>query len=651
MASSFFQRIHQHVDQESKQQQQQEQQEKQVKNNNNNNNNNNNSSNNNPLLTFFNMMDVIPKNIQETLNQIDWKKELFSLNQHDALHILKLFIRHQKFISSSSSSSSSSNLLHYQYAHDVITGQNIDYDSDIQQFVKKCVHMAYLAYSLPYFIPYFLQTLFSPSLSSTNAYLLMQATLEKYHFASIQYMIHTLYDPQDISPIIPLSRQDMAGFFIRTPLRVWDNQWQLTSIPSWSHRHQLCDEPYSHWFWCGNNVAYIFRVRHRIWISFRGTADDFNAANQYGKHMQKTQVYRKPDFQPLTREFFVNDEKTNENNTSLFFSNYVFQVEDLLPHLIQSLEWLDALNDQKCHDIVVTGHSMGGALVLIFQYLLYHHYPKIYQKCKFVAFGAPMCANSAAIMELEKYASESNIKNKHVEILNTDDFVVIPYQMGQDPDAIRHCIANGKHMVGSFLLSHILQSKHDFSSSSSFSFLKDKPEFYLAIFLYGMLQKQAMLPCHDSNVACRMGNRKDEMKQWGSSALSKQYQKSVRLLYYHRQINEKEEFLGRSHAFYIQTNMIPLWQSSRRYEDQWYQSQSENKNKNQEKNKLLFIPFLHLSTNNNNKNHINKEQPVKKIIAQYQKMYQAQKQFVPPYLPFGIPATKYQHAMPPTSHS
>lgn len=99
-------------------------------------------------------------------------------------------------------------------------------------------------------------------------------------------------------------------------------------------------------------------------------------------------------------------------------------VQDAMPHIEQCLEWLDA-SSEMCKRIVVSGHSMGGALVLNYAYLMRASDHRWWPKTVFRSFAAPMSCNDAAVLRMEQWIIDSMTPNKFLEVVNTDDFINI----------------------------------------------------------------------------------------------------------------------------------------------------------------------------------------------------------------------------------
>lgn len=584
---------------------------------------NNGDNANNPILSMIDMADLIPYQYMKLLEHVNWKKELFSLTKHDLLHILKMFFRTDQ-----------PSLLYQANCMDMITGSKVEFDSQLQNVLVESAQLAMLAYALPVDLPHIVTRLFGPS--------------EQFmYFIEHHLPPHTRQSYRQLDACWKKSCKSLKngtyidgsweGFYIRTPLHVWDQKGQLvTELPDWKHRDKL-----SEMLVIGNNVAHVYRQqigdsktnsnsksKFRCFVLFRGTTDEFNSASQYGTHMNRTQLYRLPEFDPITRRHYAN----GSTRHPCFFFNYVAQVENLSPAIYDCLARLDAWSDQ-CEEVVVTGHSMGGALTLVFEYLCFHHHRDLWNKCLFRSIAAPMCCNAAAIQVMEQRCIDSGQKNKHVEFLNTDDFINIQYQLGETPLHIQKTILNGKHAVGAFLLEFLLRQGLATLFSSHAQSIQDaflsSPETFLSAFLYGALQKQVKAIPSDERACFRMGQRHAELERWGTSELKHIYEKSLRLVHCQRHIDLNSEFLGKSHAIYGGVNTIPCWSRARAYEKHLYSRMKSVLGYPQRFEPWVVPVNVPINVPLNLTNH------------------QKANLYCKPNLPYGLPKTAYQSRFPP----
>lgn len=398
--------------------------------------------------------------------------------------------------------------------------------------------------------------------------------------------------------ILPDDAQ-VGGFYIRTPIQMWNQQKKrVYRVPSWENRKNLLK-----YFVVGNVNVYVLRQNledgYECYICFRGTSNEFNGIPQYGEKMKNTQIYRLPQYSPLENKFYTE----GSNGIPLFYYYYTDMIVNVYPHIMQCLEWMNAMDDH-CKRIVVAGHSMGAALTTTYCYLLYHKNREMWNKTFFRAYASPLCCNNAAVLQMEQAIIDSMQVNKFIETVNTDDFVNIQYMLG-GRHGLRKSIAKGTSSVASWLLNHFdhdgnknneknnknqPEGKKISMVSRMLHIIQIYPEIALSAFMRGAVEGQVEAISSNKKSGFRFGQRKEEVKFWGTTELKKTYNQTLRLFFCHRRIDWKNEYVGKSHSNYVDLNINVLWAPIRMYEDhlyKFYASHTLRKN-----NKLRIIPLF-----------------------------------------------------------
>ena len=463
-------------------------------------------------------------------------------------------------------------LMEKQDCQNVITMQSDHNDQVDLYFGGK---LALIAYSLPYFLQP-ISTHFHMKNSQFVKYI--ETFVAESTFLAYRNMDKIL-EKQTNTIQLPPSAQ-ISGFFIRTPIQIWNERKQrVYKIPTWEHRMQLLN-----YLVCGNVNVYVFRQNletgFECYVLFRGTSNEFNGIPQYGKNMANTQLYRIPQYDPIENKFY----EQGSDSTPLFHHVYIDMVQNALPHILQSLEWLNVWQAER---VVFAGHSMGAAMVLSACFLLKHRQPKLWDKSFFRSYAAPMCCNDAAVLQIEQWIIDSMQPNKFFEVVNTDDFVNVQYLLG-GKKGLQHSIQAGTTRIGSWLLqeyfsdpqvqTELAQNENQNSEKVQrmLRIIQLYPEIALSTFLSGAMNSQIESLPEQNSAGFRLGVRREEAKLWGSEALKSTYNNTLKVFFCQRRILSQTEYLGKSHSNYVDLNLNVFWSPTRMFEDNLYRYYSKH---------------------------------------------------------------------------
>jgi len=467
-----------------------------------------------------------------------------------------------------------------QKCRDMLGGKT---DFETKQELYLGAKLACTAYAMPYFMSAVSNHL---HFRNDNFWKYLGTLVAESTFLGYENMDGILEDKIQNIPL-PKDAQ-VAGFYIRTPIKVWNTRnHRVYEIPKWGHRQELLKYKV-----IGNVNVYVlrqnFKDHYECYILFRGTCSEFNAIPQYGEGMKNTQLYNIPHFDPITGK----DYKEGSETEPLFFSVYSQMVLDVMPHIFQALQWLKAY-EPKCSRVVAAGHSMGGALVQQFCYLLKIKDAKLWDKTFFRSYAAPMTANHAAVLRMEQWIIDSKQNDKYLEVINRDDFINIQYKMG-GKDAIKEAVREGSKSTAAWLLQTYMENGGKQQKSPEkmemFQLFQQFPELAFSAFIYGSLRSQMNHIPEDKRLAFRLGQRPEECKLWKTGTLNHVYKNTLKLYYCERNIDWKTEYFGKSHSDYMDMNMSILWSVLRSYEDALYKYYA--KNGLQSNNNLQIVPLF-----------------------------------------------------------
>lgn len=526
----------------------------------------------NPVDSIFNPEDI-PENI---LNRLEIETELKNEAKINTFEVINTYLHHKY-----------PTLTKKQDCKDVISGRSEESDRATQVEIYKGSLLALIAYAMPYYMPQI-----SLNIHQKNSHFMDYLASYVSESTFIAYRHTDTVLEKEITHMSIAPESQMAGFYIRTPIEIWKNKKPVYKIPDWDHRGELLNYIVS-----GNVNVYVMRHNlkdgYECYVLFRGSSNEFNAIHQYGSQMQNTQIYNIPKYDPVEEKFYPE----GSNTVPLFHDIYIDMVNNVLPHILQCLDWLAAL-DPACKRIVVSGHSMGGSLVLNYCYLLKLHHPKWWDKTEFRSYAAPMCCNDAAVLQIEQWLIDSMHPNKFIEVINTDDLVNLQYMLG-GKKGVKESIQKGTNQVGNWMVSNYWAMHHRKDDSAPPSdgtvdrmmrIIQVYPEIAFSAFLYGALESQVKNVPEQKEASFRLGQREEEIKLWESRSLKNAYNGTMKLFYCKRRVDWKSEYIGKSHSNYVDINMSILWAPLRMYEDHLYLYYSKHSLKYN--NSFILLPIF-----------------------------------------------------------
>jgi hypothetical protein len=533
-----------------------------------------------PVGSVFNPRDL-PK---ELTQGVDVQRDVLEAAQVDTFQVLYSWFNHRY-----------PTMINKQDCKDMISDQSDYDDAQTRREMYYGGKLALIGYAMPFFIPRVTKQLHMKNASFIRY---LESFVAESSFFAYQNMDDILEGKTDFVAL-PEDAQ-MSGFYVRTPVQIWNTQnKRVYKVPKWEKRTDLLK-----YLVIGNVNVYVMRKNledgFECYILFRGTSNAFNAVPQYGKAMENTQVYRVPQYDPIENKFYPEGSRS----VPLFFYYYSDMIYNVMPHILQCLDWLHA-TDEGCHRIVVSGHSMGAALVSTFCYIWKLKHEELWRKTFFRSYAGPMCSNDAAVLKIEQWIIDSMQKDKYLEVVNTDDFVNVQYLLG-GKKGLRMSIKDGTSQIGSWLVSNYwashalnpdsdkealappddaedgkgaaeaqggksedLQKRQD-TIQRMLRIIQVYPEVAFSAFMNGALASQIRSPPELRTVGTRLGQRPEEIKMWGSPALKEAYNGTLKVFFCQRRIQWQSEYLGKSHANYVDLNMNILWAPLRMYEDQLY---------------------------------------------------------------------------------
>lgn len=499
--------------------------------------------------TLFNPKDI-PK---ELIDDVDIKRDVLASARPDVWSVLYSWYN-QKYPT----------LKGNQTCKDVISGGHMSTTSTSGREMYYAAKLALCGYAFPY---YFSQISTHLHMKNHQFVRYLQSFVSETTYLAYHNMDEIL--EKRITVMTLPDNTSTAGFYVRTPIRIWNRaKRRIYRLPSWAQRDKLLKQ-----LVIGNVNFYVLRRNvadgFECQILFRGTSNEFNGSHQYGKNMRNTQLYRVPQYDPVKNQFHPGGDQA----VPLFYFYYCALLEDAWPHLMQCLEWLHA-SHRDCKRILVTGHSMGGALTLTFCYLLKLRQPKLWDKCFFRSFASPLCCNDAAAVQLEQWIIDSMQADKYLEVVNTDDFVNVQYYLSQKA-GVQSAVQGGTSKVGGWLVNNMMDGKSEEADPEGrvnrmLRVIQIYPEIAFAAFMSGALDAQSRATTQTREAGVRLGVRHDETKYHGTSLLRNTYNSTLKVYFCTRNVDWQSEYMGKAHAKYADLNMNVFWAPLRMYEDNLY---------------------------------------------------------------------------------
>jgi pimeloyl-ACP methyl ester carboxylesterase len=421
--------------------------------------------------------------------------------------------------------------------------------------------MAMLAYALPGFFPFLCKRLHLPNLRFTRY---MESMVAEQTFPAFEDMDRIVSGRESIVKLP--DQTEVAGLYIRTKTRLWGKSGKREfRVPTWEHRDKLLQKMV-----VGNVNVYVLRMNYQshfdLHVLFRGTSNEFNGIPQYGKALQNTQLFRMPTYS-LESQAFV---PAGSGTEPLFYFYYCQMLQDVAPHIYACLEQL-GIESRSCRKVTVCGHSMGGGLTTTFAYQAKLERPKWWKKMFFRAYASPYSCNDAAVQQLEEWVVESDQPYKFIEVINTDDLVNVQY-LFSNKEGLEESIKSGTASFAAWIMTQhdLLSAKGNTLMEKALRIMQLYPELALTTFVNGAAAGQIKMVPENKRVAFRLGQRHSEIKQWGSAALNRTYNRTLNVIFCKRRIEWDNEGLGRSHSSYIGINMNLFWSPLRAWENKMY---------------------------------------------------------------------------------
>lgn len=454
--------------------------------------------------------------------------------------------------------------------------------------------LSLIAYAMPFHISFISTQLHVKNVNFLQAFsdLNTDPTFQQQVFSHMDHVVNGT-----ISSIELPTTNQIAGFYIRTPIRIYDNNHnRVYKIPKWDNRESLLN-----YFVVGNVNVYVLRKNlpndeYELNVLFRGTSNEFNGIPQYGKNLKNTQLFHIPDFNLETQTFY----KQGSETVPLFYFYYCNMILDVKEYIYLALEQLGI---NKAKRVLVVGHSMGGALTMIFAYLAKFEKPQWWNKFELRMFATPLCCNDAAIHLLEQWVVEEETKYKCVEVINYDDISNFQYFFSGH-NGLQKALESGTSAALVWLLENIKTSSQDSDYiENALRIIQLYPDLIIGMFVNGAAKSQHGEIVSDKKVGFRLGHRKEERKLFGTSELHRKYKNTLNVVYCARRYKETEEYLGKSHTNYGDLSMNLLWTPLREYENSLYAYYANHDIK--KRNKLKVLPMF-------NKNNLEKAQDLVK---------------------------------------
>lgn len=452
---------------------------------------------------------------------------------------------------------------------------------DLMEEVFYSAKLALIAYAMPFYFGLISTNLHVKNVNflSDMAEMNEDAIFRQGVFAHMDQIISS-----DITEVPLPNDNQVAGYYIRTPIRIWNKQRKrVFKIPSWRKRESLL-----HHLVVGNVNVYVIRKNLKtgfeIYVLFRGTSNEFNGVPQYGSHFSNTQIYHVPDFNIETQTFY----KQGSEHVPLFYFYYCNMILDVKQYIYRALEHLKVESAER---VLIVGHSMGAGLAITFAYASRFDKPEWWDKFQFRMFAAPLCCNDAAVRSLEKIIQQSKTKHKFVEVINRDDIANVQHMFGGHAGFLQS-LQGGTSAALAWIIkeSHREKLQDDQMIENALRIVQLHPDTVGGIFLNKASEHQLAHMSTDLRTGFRLGQRKSEIRHWGSYAMDKKYNTTLNVVYCSRRYRSEEEYLGSSHNQYANLTMGTFWSVLRRYENELYEHYA--KNGIRKRNRLCIIPMF-----------------------------------------------------------
>jgi hypothetical protein len=452
-------------------------------------------------------------------------------------------------------------LRHAQQCENKVTGSSLS--TDEHEELSWAVKWACIAYTLPWMFRFIPKYLHLPNRQFNER---MLQVMQEHHFDACLH-----YDTLLVTQVAPLALPEdtsVAGYFIHTPLKVSlppskpraskrgpKKSKPLNRLPERKEELEKLDIR-------GYMNVYVLRYHvsddeHELMVLFRGTSNDFHAPPQFGNQFRRTQVFSFPSRCTVDQSDWPEGSETRPLYTP-YYSEMLLDVKD---HIYHHLERLDVSGAER---ILVTGHSMGGALTILFCDYLKREHPSWWAKTDFRPVASPLVMNDAAVVQMEQWFIDNRREYQYMELVNSDDIVHVEYQLG-GRDAFKTCIQSGIKSLMSWAV-HMTQPS--MTSEEISRVITKYPDTAASFFIRGFLRSQVV--SQDKRSGFRMARRADEVSHWGHPRLASLYNKTVNLYYCDRHIDWSTEYTGRSHADYMDMSTNVFWTSLRLWEEMLY---------------------------------------------------------------------------------
>ena len=451
--------------------------------------------------------------------------------------------------------------------------------------------LAAIGYALPYWLP----------LIFTKLHLKNTVFVQYFRRVITETNLHAMEDMGQIvkgkTKMIELPNDNqLAGFYIRTPIGIRNKLGKPTyRLPSWEERNELLECKVS-----GNINVYVLRRNlsdgFELYVLFRGTSNEFNGIPQYGNKYGNTPVFKLPDFDIQKKDFVESGSETEP----LFFSYYSEMILEVKEHIYTCLKKLH-IDSDLCHRVLISGHSMGGALTLMFAYVSKFDHADWWEKFQFRAYASPYCCNDTAAKTLEQWIIDSGTPYKYLDVVNVDDLVNVNYMFG-GKDRLEQSVYDGTNSFITWLLTnhpHEIINQNASLLQNALRIVQLYPEVALAIFTNGVSSSQSTVAPQNLKSGVRLGSRKSEIGLMGSKILNRIYKRTLGRIFCTRRIQPSNEYMGKSHMYYSDIDMTLFWVTTRQFEDSLYRYYAEYSLKKHNKFRMVGL-FSKLDRNHAN---------------------------------------------------